>query len=142
MLQPTQSKDLTRRRSFSAWPLHKSESMRQIMERLLALQKLVLDTKPLTLDHKAKVVHLREQVPAPILGHFDRLIARGKKGVAVARNGACGECHLRLPSGTIAALAYTNEVHLCDNCGRYLYLPEEEPLGLTDSRPPIKVPAK
>ena len=37
--------------------------------------------------------------------------------------------------------AYTNEVHFCDNCGRYLYLLEDEPLGLTDS-PPIKAPAK
>ena len=116
--------------------------MRQIMEKLLALQKLALDTKPLTPDHKAEVLKLREQVPAPILGHFDRLIARGKKGVAIARNGACGECHLRLPSGPLSALAYTNEVHLCDNCGRYLYLPENEPLGLTDSPPLANAPGR
>ena len=116
--------------------------MRQIMEKLLAVQKLELDTKPLTLEHEAEVLKLREQLPAPILGHFDRLIARGKKGAAIARDGACGECHLRLPSGTMAALAYTNEVHLCDNCGRYLYLPEDEPLGLTDSPPPAIAPAR
>ena len=112
------------------------------MEGLLALQTLTLGATPLKPEDEPKVLTLRERVPAPVLAHFDRLIAHGKKGVAIARNGACGECHLRLPSGTIAALAYTNEVHLCDNCGRYLYLPEEEPLGLTDSRPPIKVPAK
>jgi hypothetical protein len=52
------------------------------------------------------------------------------------------ECHLRLPSGMMAALARTNEVHLCGNCGRYLHLTENEPPGLTNSPPPIKVPAK
>lgn len=112
------------------------------MDQLLALQKLALDPKPLTPDHKAEVLKLRERVPAPILGHFDRLIARGKKGVAIARNDACGECHLRLPSGTLAALAYTDEVHLCDNCGRYLYLPANEPLGLTDSPPLAHAPVR
>ena len=116
--------------------------MGQIMEKLLALQKFKSSTKPLTLEQEAEVLQLREQVPAPILGHFDRLIARGKKGVAVARNGACGECHLRLPCGTVAALAYRDEVHLCDNCGRYLYLPENEPLGLTDSPPRASTPVR
>jgi len=112
------------------------------MDQLRRLQKLALDPQPLTLEHKAEVLKLRERVPAPVLGHFDRLIARGKKGVAIARNGACGECHLRLPSGTLAALAYTDEVHLCDNCGRYLYLPENEPLGLTDLPPAANAPTR
>lgn len=117
--------------------------MRQIMEKLLTLQKLQLDAPLPPLNADQQILRLRKEVPAPVLGQFDRLITRGKKGVAIARNGTCGGCHLRLPSGTIAALAYTNEVHVCDYCGRYLYLPEDEPLGLTDSAAPtIKVPAK
>jgi predicted nucleic acid-binding Zn-ribbon protein len=116
--------------------------MKQIMENLLALQKVQLQTQPLSPENAREILKLREPVPAPVLAHFDRLIARGKKGVAVARNGACGECHLRLPSGTMAALAYTNEIHLCDNCGRYLYLPEDEPLGLTNPSPPVEISAK
>src|SRR5258708_39567880 len=111
--------------------------MRQVMENLLALQNHELATEPVSPGQKAEIARLREQVPAPILAHFERLVARGKNGVAIARHGACGECHLRLPTGTMAALAYTNEVHLCDNCGRYLYLPEDEPLGLAHWPPTI-----
>jgi hypothetical protein len=107
--------------------------MSHIMQHLLALQAFELSTKPLTPAHKTEILKLREKVPAPILAHFNRLIARGRKGVAVARNGVCSECHLRVTSGTLASLAYTTEIHLCDNCGRYLYLPENEPLGLADS---------
>jgi predicted nucleic acid-binding Zn-ribbon protein len=116
--------------------------MRQIMQQLLALQALELDTKPLTLKHEGEILKLREKVPAAILTHFNRLIARGKKGVAIARNGVCSECHLRVTPGTLASLAYTTETHLCDNCGRYLYLPENEPLGPADSPTPTKVRGK
>lgn len=88
---------------------------------------------------------LRAQVPAQILAQYDRLVLRAKKAVAIAQNGVCSECHLRLPSGTLANLAYTDEILVCDNCGRYLYLPEDEPLGLSDSAPaskPGKSPVK
>ena len=115
--------------------------MTQIMQHLLVLQTLELDTKPLTLENERGILELREKVPAPILAHFTRLIARGKKGVAIARNGVCSECHLRITSGTLASLAHTTEIHLCENCGRYLYLPENEPLGLADSASP-KTPVK
>jgi predicted nucleic acid-binding Zn-ribbon protein len=116
--------------------------MIQIMQHLLALQALELDTKPFTPAQEAQIVKLREQVPVSILTHFTRLIAGGKKGVAIARAGVCSECHLRVTPGTLASLAYTTEIHLCDNCGRYLYLPENEPLGPAASPSPIKALSK
>ena len=97
--------------------------MTEIIETLLELQKLQLSLAPLSLAAESQVNDLRAQVPKPILDHFDRLIAQGKTGVAVARNGVCCACHLRLCSGTIAGLAHRNDIHICDNCGRYLYLP-------------------
>jgi C4-type zinc ribbon protein len=103
------------------------------MKQLLALQKLQLQSKPLSRADESSIIKAREDVPVSLLDYFDRLIVRGKKGVAVVRNGVCSECHLRIPSGTLASLAYTAEIHICDNCGRYLYLPENEPLGLVDS---------
>ncbi len=116
--------------------------MIQIMQHLLALQALELGTKPLTVAQEAQIVKLREQVPVPIITYFTRLIARGKKGVAIARDGVCSECHLRVAAGTLASLAYTTEIHRCDNCGRYLYLPENEPLGPAASPSPTKALSK
>lgn len=117
--------------------------MRQTVERLLALQKLILDTDPLTPEAEAEIQRLREQVPAPVLGHFDRLVARGKKAVALVHHGVCSECHLRVSSGTLASLAYGADLHLCDHCGRYLLLPADEPVHpLADCAPPAKRPPK
>lgn len=71
---------------------------------------------------------LRGTVPQPVLAHYDRLVARGKKGVAIVRNQVCTGCHMRLPIGTINTLMQHQDIQLCDSCGRYLYLfPETAP---------------
>ncbi|HYG36215.1 MAG TPA: C4-type zinc ribbon domain-containing protein [Clostridia bacterium] len=74
-------------------------------------------------DAETQMAELRARVPQPILGHYERLVARGKKGVAVVRNQVCTGCHMRLPIGTINTLMQGQDVQLCDTCGRYLYLP-------------------
>lgn len=112
------------------------------MEHLLALQRLQFGTRPRMVASEVEIGKLREKVPAQILAHYERLVLRGKKGVAIVRGGACGECHLRIPGGKLADLAYTNKIHLCDNCGRYLYLSEEEPLGFVDSKDAPAAPLK
>ena len=95
------------------------------MESLIALQAIQLKRGRQTSAAKEDIAKLRSNVPEGILGHFDRLITRGKKGVAVARNGVCGECHLKISSGTWANLPHRSDIHLCDTCGRYLYLPPQ-----------------
>ena len=104
--------------------------MRKIMDQLLALQNLELHGRTPAAASPPEVKQLREQVPAPILAHYDRLMARGKKGVAIARNGVCSECHLRITGGRLLDLSAAKDVQLCDNCGRYLYLPPETATGL------------
>ena len=103
--------------------------MRKTMEHLLALQKLQFDGGPQTAALQAEMEKHRAVVPAPILGHYDRLVVRGKKGVAMARHGVCGECHLQITSSKLVGLITLNDVILCDNCGRYLFLPEGEAVG-------------
>ena len=109
--------------------------MRKVMEQLLALQNLQFDDRSRTSGSKAEMEKLRDKVPTPILAHYERLVLRGKKGVAIARAGVCSECHLRIPGGKLANMSGTpNEVHLCDNCGRYLYQLEAEPVGFAETK--------
>lgn len=110
-------------------------AMKIIVKDLLALQRLQLNPQAPTEASRAEIEKLRKKVPAPILAHYERFVARGKKGVSIARNGVCTECHLRMTTGKLLSLADANEVHLCDNCGRYLYLPEEAPVAAIDLKP-------
>jgi hypothetical protein len=116
--------------------------MRQIMENLFKLQKLELQSDKLSSGDQAKILKLREHVPEAILTHFSRVIARGKTAVSPARNGVCTECHLKITSGSLARLAHAGIVHVCDNCGRYLFLPENEPSSLNVAPLPVKAPPK
>ena len=110
--------------------------MKSTMENLFALQKLLLETRTKP-DRRGEIESLRKKIPETILGHFDRRRMRGKKGVAIVRSGVCGECHTKIAIGILGALAFETDVQLCGNCGRYLYLPDDEPV-YPASRPKSK----
>src|ERR1700743_215977 len=90
-------------------------------------------------DEKAsekQIAGLRAEIPEPILGHYNRLRARDKKGVAVVRNQVCSGCHMRLPIGVITTLMQDRDIQLCDSCGRYLYLELQE--AVVEPEIPVK----
>jgi len=74
---------------------------------------------------QSEIAQLRSQIPEPIRGHYERLVARGKKGVAIVKNHTCTGCYMRQPIGKITTLMRGEDIQLCDSCGRYLYLPTE-----------------
>ena len=113
--------------------------MNEIIKILLLLQSLEL-SGPAAANHKKQITGLRAKIPAPVLGHYDRLVARGQKGVAIIRNQSCSACHINVPRGVVLTLMHNADVQLCENCGRYLYLPEpaetpEPPAAKTKSKP-------
>lgn len=102
--------------------------MKNIVVDLWTLQGLLFRHGKPVADRDSKVESLRQQVPDSVLGVFNRWVLRGKRPVASVTNGACNECHLRLTVATLGALAFGQGLQVCSNCGRYLYLPENEPV--------------
>ncbi len=100
--------------------------MKKLMEIMLQIQELQLIRKK-NPEKNTELVELRTQVPPQIIGHSDRLFARGKKAVATVKNRGCSECKMQIPLGTIAVLMRDEDIQLCGSCGRYLYLPPEPP---------------
>lgn len=68
------------------------------------------------------IATLRGKISPQILGHYDRLRVRGKKGIVPVQNQVCTGCHMRLPLAVIMTLKHGLDIQLCDTCGRYLYL--------------------
>ncbi len=99
--------------------------MKELLNNLLRLQEYEFGTE----EGKAvdtAIAKLREKIPPPILAHYDRLANRGKSGVAIVRHQVCTGCYMRVPIGTINRLMHVDDITMCESCGRYLYLPEEE----------------
>jgi predicted nucleic acid-binding Zn-ribbon protein len=112
-------------------------------DHILNLLKLqALDFDEASDVSESQRAELRNSIPQPILGHYDRLAARGKKGVALVRNQVCTGCHMRLPIGTINTLMQNHDIQLCDTCGRYLYLSEDATPPSAESAPVAKPATK
>lgn len=108
--------------------------MNSTIQNLLKLQSIEFGEEK---GNDKQIADLRALIPDPILGHYDRLRARDKKGVAVVRNQVCTGCHMRLPIGVITTLMQDRDIQLCDSCGRYLYLEPQSPV-----EKPAEAPAK
>ena len=100
--------------------------MKQVLENLLQLQALELGLEPNPPGSAGKE-ELRKKMPLHILQNYDRLRARGKKGIAMVRHGVCGQCHMQVAMGLLASLHRQDDIHRCENCGAYLWLVEEAP---------------
>jgi hypothetical protein len=98
--------------------------MNELLQNLLTLQAIEFE-ETTAKKSGTTIADLRGKIPPQILGHYDRLVVRGKKGVALVRNQVCAGCHMFLPIGVIASLKRGEDIQLCDSCGRYLYLLEE-----------------
>jgi predicted nucleic acid-binding Zn-ribbon protein len=97
--------------------------MNELMRILIELQSLEFE-ETIQPNIEKRIAALRAKIPKPILSHYDRLGDQGKKGLAAVRNQTCTGCHMRVPVAVVFNLKHAEDVCLCDNCGRYLYLPE------------------
>jgi len=116
--------------------------MNELLQNLIKLQSLQFGEVK---DKNAEAItaELRAKIPSQILGHYDRLVAHKKKGVAIVRNQVCTSCHIHLPIGVIMTLMHAQDIQLCENCGRYLYLPpaaKTEPVEQIAISKPVKKP--
>lgn len=106
----------------------------KVIERLFELQELELGPNAGSAEAKRTSELIRKETPETILGHYDRLMARGKKAIAIVRRDVCTGCQMKLPSGPAAALKRDSDIAMCENCSRYLLLaPEELPAQLPQS---------
>src|SRR5690242_11747580 len=116
--------------------------MNAVLQNLMKLQGLEFGgaLNPTT---QAQAAELRGLIPQPFLGHYDRLRARGKKGIAIVRNQVCTGCHMLQPVGKITIVMRGEDLQLCDSCGRYLFIeaaaPVETPAAAIEAAP---APAK
>jgi hypothetical protein len=65
---------------------------------------------------------LAAQVDGDVLPRYERLRrSKGERVVVGVEHGACGGCHMRLPTQIVVTCQGAQEVVTCPNCGRLLY---------------------
>jgi predicted nucleic acid-binding Zn-ribbon protein len=121
------------------------KSLRKLDEFDAVLKKLS-EQKEEYRETQEKIESLRALLPTSILGHYDGRKARGKLAIAPVHRGVCGACHLSMASGRLSDLRRKpGELNVCDNCGVFIYLAEDESATgsvLSSDRVPAPKPLK
>jgi len=119
------------------------QTLRKVVQFDAELRKLSTDTEEYR-EMRDKIEFLRAPLPTSILIHYDGRKARGKLSIATVRRGVCGACHLSIPTSRLADLRHKRgELNVCDNCGVFIYLSEDEltpATGFVSNRTPIQKP--
>ena len=91
---------------------------------LLKLQELGIKLKKTPkakqgpLLRQAKVI--RGELDEALLTRFDRLMERYGFAVAELEAGTCQGCNINVATGMSAAIAGSNDIYICENCGKFL----------------------
>ncbi|MEM6820793.1 MAG: hypothetical protein AAF558_02465 [Verrucomicrobiota bacterium] len=69
---------------------------------------------------------IRPDIPRFVLSHHDRIRKLGRKSTAPVVNWVCQSCFIAVPLGSRSHIAKGNDLNVCENCGAYMFQPEED----------------
>lgn len=70
------------------------------------------------LQKKANLI--REELDVALVDRFDRLIERYGFAVAEVEGGVCQGCNINVATGMSSAIEGSNDIYVCENCGKFL----------------------
>ncbi|MFA5271597.1 MAG: C4-type zinc ribbon domain-containing protein [Candidatus Omnitrophota bacterium] len=104
------------------------EEEKNYKENEAALRRQLEDNDLKIKTFEEKKVILSKDVDKNILARYEKLI-KTRSGLAVCavdtNTEDCGACHMRMTSQKINEIKMYNELALCENCVRILYIPED-----------------
>ena len=69
---------------------------------------------------------IREELDDNLLTRFDKLMERYGYAVAEVVDGACQSCNMRLATQMSSAIVGSNDIFVCENCGKFLVAPRKK----------------
>jgi len=115
-------------KAFQAWKALEAEAQAQLRD----LDRQVAQVQQEQRDLEAQVHRLRaerdafaQRLPRALLQMYER-IAQNRGGLALAevRDQVCGACHVQLRPRLYQSLLTMEDLVVCENCQRILFLPE------------------
>jgi len=69
---------------------------------------------------------IRAELDKALLDRFDRLMDRYGFAVAEVKDGTCMGCYINIATGMSSAIEGSNDIYVCENCGKFLVSAERE----------------
>jgi mannitol/fructose-specific phosphotransferase system IIA component (Ntr-type) len=71
-------------------------------------------------DLKQKAIFIREELDISLLDRYDKLMERYGFAVVELEDGACQGCYINVATGMSSAIEGSNDIYVCENCGKFL----------------------
>lgn len=102
---------------------------------IVKLQSYENELKSALSDSKKKeiedeIIFLKTQIPTDTLTRFYKLYNRHGDAIVRANGGFCQGCFINLPTSQHSSLSYSDDMSVCQNCGRFLYIDSEETVAI------------
>ncbi|MEW6535924.1 MAG: C4-type zinc ribbon domain-containing protein [Candidatus Auribacterota bacterium] len=109
--------------------------MKANVEVLVKLQSYENDLKKCNSESQRKqiedeIIFLKTQTPTETLTRFYKLYHRHGDAIVRANGGFCQGCFINLPTSQHSLLSYSDDMSVCQNCGRFLYIDSEETVAI------------
>lgn len=109
--------------------------METTAECLLRLQNLEDDLKYVDNESERKeiedeIILVKTQIPSDIISRFYKLYRKNGDALVRANGGYCQGCFINLPTSQHTVMSHSEELHVCQNCGRFLYMDSEETVAI------------
>jgi mannitol/fructose-specific phosphotransferase system IIA component (Ntr-type) len=91
---------------------------------LMKLQKIEIKKRKATKEQKKELKKqadlIRDELDEALVDRFDRLMERYGFAVAEVEDGVCQGCNINMATGMSAAIEGSNDIYICENCGKFL----------------------
>ena len=103
--------------------MQKSELIKKVKELEEEIKKEAVSNN---LELIQELANTRAGIPGNLLKQYDRLKKKLKDPIVRMKNGVCQGCFMSFSLGT-ALVAHANKsIHICEHCGRLVYIEKEE----------------
>jgi len=69
---------------------------------------------------------IRSELDKALLDRFDKLMDRYGFAVAEVKDGTCMGCYINIATGMSSAIQGSNDIYVCENCGKFLVSADRE----------------
>jgi mannitol/fructose-specific phosphotransferase system IIA component (Ntr-type) len=91
---------------------------------LMKLQEIEIKKKKASKEHQKEFAKqaamIREELDGDVVARFDRLMERYGFAVADVVDGVCQSCNINLSTQMNSAIEGSNDIYVCENCGKFL----------------------
>jgi len=97
--------------------ISRASLLRKLQEIEMKLRRTPKAKRP-PLENQVRLI--RGELDENLLNRYDRLMQRYGFAVAELEDGVCQGCNINAATGMSSAIAGSNDIYICENCGKFL----------------------